>query len=347
LQVIVPEGVQPGHSFKVVVEALDASNHIATGYTGTVTLSLGTPDGSSTLPLPYAFVAGDHGVHSFTVTLGTAQSETIDASGTTSGSPITGAATTVVSSTPVLGPHAASQLLVITPEQAAVGVHAKVTVVALDAAGHVVPGFNGIVSLTSSDGAATASPSFSVAAKTLPLSYTFTRADQGVHTFQFTFGTGVAAGTAATVTATTTPTGGSPFSGQGALTVYPATTVTHFAIIAASSEDDCGGAFAVTGTPAAFTVEALNAANQIVTGYTGTVSFTSSDTTATVSATKTGTPTSIATFTYPFVAADNGKHVFYVTFDKTGQQTLTVTDTTTSSATGTITVGVGTHFFDD
>src|SRR5207253_2003140 len=44
LDVIVPETVTSGNSFDVLVKAEDASNHLATGYTGTVHFSLGTAD---------------------------------------------------------------------------------------------------------------------------------------------------------------------------------------------------------------------------------------------------------------------------------------------------------------
>src|SRR5690348_17316806 len=63
LQVIVPETTRPDRSFDVIVEALDASNHPAFGYTGTVALSLGTPDSGAKVPGPYTFTASDFGFH--------------------------------------------------------------------------------------------------------------------------------------------------------------------------------------------------------------------------------------------------------------------------------------------
>lgn len=71
---------------------------------------------------------------------------------------------------------------------------------------------------------------------------------------------------------------------------------------------------------------ALNASNQVVTSYTGTVSFSSGDTTATVAATKNGTASALGSFTYQFTGADAGAHTFFVTFDTAGQQSLTVSD---------------------
>jgi hypothetical protein len=51
------------------------------------------------------------------------------------------------------------------------------------------------------------------------------------------------------------------------------------------------------------------------TGYTGTVHFSSSDDMA------------VLPSDYTFTAADNGFHVFLVTFRRRGIQSLTVTDT--------------------
>ena len=78
-------------------------------------------------------------------------------------------------------------------------------------------------------------------------------------------------------------------------------------------------------------VVALDASNHPVSGYTGTVHFTSGDTAATLPA------------DYTFTAADHGYHVFQVTFGTVGSETLTVTDTAPqSSVAGTITVNVQT-----
>jgi hypothetical protein len=359
LQVIVPEDVQSGSSFTVLVEAEDASNRLATGYTGTVTFSLGTPDAGATLPAAYTFTASDHGVHRFTVTLNAAGSETINATGTIASGTIKGSATTTVTPAPV-----ATQLLVITSEQAATGVPTNVTVEALDAAGHVIPNYTGTITLTSSDTKATGSATQGGTQTALPLTYTFTASDHGRHTFQLTFGTGSTTGTTTTVTATSTASGGSSsITGSASLTVFPATTVTHFDILPghgagngfglgglggflgelADFLDGLGfgrGHVAVAGSPKAVTIEALNAANQVVTGYTGTITLTSSDTAAVASATSGGTTSPLSSFQYTFTASDNGSHTFYVTFNTTGQQTLTATDAANSSATGSTNVRV-------
>ena len=58
------------------------------------------------------------------------------------------------------------------------GTALQVTVTAIDSAGQVVPSYTGTVHFTSKDGAAV-----------LPADYTFTAADNGVHTFNVTFKT--------------------------------------------------------------------------------------------------------------------------------------------------------------
>lgn len=315
LQVIVPEAVQAGQTFDVVVEALTASNQVATGFTDTVSLSSTdkTATGSATsggtltgLPLTYTFTSQDHGVHVFQVTMTTTGSESVTATDTATGTTVTsGTASTVVNPAPTL-----TQLLVVTPQSAAVGVPTNVTVVAEDASGHVLHNFTGTVSLSTSDSAATG----------LPSTYTFTSSDRGVHTFQVTFET---ADTTPTGSTTPTPTTVTATDGSitdtASITVQPATTVTHFAVVARRP--------VVSGTATQVVVAALNASNQVVTGYTGTVSLSSStDSTATASATSGGTQTPLSSFTYQFTAGDAGVHTFYVAFDTTGAQKLTVSD---------------------
>ena len=84
------------------------------------------------------------------------------------------------------------------------------------------------------------------------------------------------------------------------------------------------------GIAPTFTVTALNADGSVNTGYTGTVHFSSSDSTATLPA------------NYTFTAADAGVHTWAgVILRKKGNKTLTVTDTLNSSLTATDTISVG------
>jgi hypothetical protein len=103
------------------------------------------------------------------------------------------------------------------------------------------------------------------------------------------------------------------------ISVTPA-AVSQFVLSAPSSVTPAA-AFSVTLTVA-------DAYGNAVTGYTGTVHFTSSDGTATLPA------------DYTFIAADGGVQTFTLGLRKKGKQTLTVTDTLHSSLTATDSISV-------
>jgi hypothetical protein len=77
------------------------------------------------------------------------------------------------------------------------------------------------------------------------------------------------------------------------------------------------------GTSGTFTVTVEDAYGNVVTGYHGTVKFTSSDAAASLPA------------NYTFTSADAGVHTFTATLNTVGTQSITATDTVTSSITGT------------
>src|SRR5262249_51905190 len=139
--------------------------------------------------------------------------------------------------------------------------------------------------------------------------YTFTSADQGVHTFTVTLKT------AGSQSMTVTDTSNSSETGSASVTVTPASAST----------------IAVSGFPSAtavgishsFTVTAKDAYGNVATGYTGTVHFTSSD------------PTAVLPADYTFVSGDNGTHTFSATLNTAGSQSITATDKSNSSITGT------------
>jgi hypothetical protein len=196
---------------------------------------------------------------------------------------------------------------VIVPEDVQSGSGFNVVVEAEDASNRLATGYTGTVSLTSSDSGAT-----------LPADYTFTASDHGYHTFQVTFQT------TGNQTVTATDTANSTLTSQASTAVSAAGTVTHFGVFA------LGPTLPGVSTPVV--VVALDASNQIVTGYTGTVHFTSSDSSATLPA------------DYTFTASDNGVHVLNVTFGTSGRQTLTAADTSNSAATGDAHVRVFAQF---
>jgi hypothetical protein len=231
---------------------------------------------------------------------------------------------TVPSAVAVVPPPLPTSVVVRAPAQAATGAATPIFVAVLDQSGHQFLGFTGSVTFTSSDpksainsnifrGARTALPNFT---------YTFTPGDHGAHTFSFIFGTASPQGTPTTVTASVAS-GSISLTRGASLTVFPATTVTHFGLFATSHTP--------SGVPAPVLVEALNASNQAVPTYTGTVTFTSSDSAAKIRATQAGVATALKSFSYQFTTGngkDNGQHVFWLTFGTAGPQTLTVSDST-------------------
>jgi uncharacterized delta-60 repeat protein len=185
------------------------------------------------------------------------------------------------------------------PSDMAAGVAQTITVTAEDASGNPNPGYTGTVHFSSSDLQAG-----------LPADYTFTAADQGVHTFTVTLKTAGFQSVSVTDVAT------GHAGGDDAVTVDPAADAQF--VFSAPSSVTHGVAFGVTLTVA-------DAYGNVATGYVGTVHFSSSDGTASLPA------------NYTLTAADAGVHTFSgLVFQKRhSTQTLTVTDTLSSSLTVT------------
>ena len=239
-----PANATAGTSFNVTVTAKDAYGNTATGYTGTVHFT--SSDGQAVLPANYTFVAGDAGVHTFSVTLKTAGSQTVTATDTVTGS-ITG--TSGIGGRGCRrGQHVVGQCT----DQCHGGHSFNVTVTAKDAYGNTATGYTGTVHFTSSDGQAV-----------LPANYTFVSGDAGVHTFSVTLKT---AGNQ-TVTATDTVTG-SITGSSGTVAVAAAAAST----LSAQCTGQCDGRAQLQRHG-----HGQRAYGNTATGYTGTVHFTSSD----------------------------------------------------------------------
>jgi uncharacterized delta-60 repeat protein len=167
--------------------------------------------------------------------------------------------------------------------------------------GSIDTGYSGTVHVTSTDSQAT-----------LPANFTV---NGGTATFSATLGT---AGLQS-LTATDTVTAGIVGT-DSSIQVNPG-AATHFSI---------SGPLSV-GASKSFSliVTALDAYGNVVTGYTGTVHFSSSDGTAALPK------------NYTFKAADAGAHTFTgVILRKKGKQTLTVSDTLDGALTATDTINV-------
>jgi hypothetical protein len=87
-----PSADVAGAAHSITVKALDAYGNTATGYRGTVHLT--STDATANLPANYAFTATDAGIHTFSVTLKTAGTQSIQARDTVTAS-ITGTETAI------------------------------------------------------------------------------------------------------------------------------------------------------------------------------------------------------------------------------------------------------------
>ncbi|EDY16538.1 hypothetical protein CfE428DRAFT_5961 [Chthoniobacter flavus Ellin428] len=312
LSVSTPASATAGSSFGATVTALDVFNNVAVGYAGSVHFTTTDSGPGTTLPANYTFVPGDNGIHTFTnaVTLVTAGTQTVTATDTgNSGVTGTSGNITVSSST-------ATHLVVTTqPSTTAIagGAFATQPVVKLEDA------FGNVVTSDSTDTVTAARGNVGTGALqgtnlTLTLS-------NGVATFS-----GLSYNIAETMNLGFTTNSGGVSGATSNNIVVSAAAATHVAIVVPTS--------ATAGTAFNFLVQVLDQFNNVATGYTGTMHFTSTDGQAVLPANST---------------LANGQGVFSSTLKTAGAQTITGTDTTTSSITGTsgnITVGgaAATHF---
>jgi uncharacterized repeat protein (TIGR03803 family) len=194
---------------------------------------------------------------------------------------------------------------------ATAGQSGQFTVTVQNPDGSTNTGYTGTIHFASSDARAV-----------LPADYTFTAGDAGVHTFSstlYTAGSQFITGFQVN----------SPIIGQIEVTVTPA-AVSSLTISGYPSST-------VAGTSNSFTATANDPYGNVVTGYLGTVSFSSSDHQAALPA------------NYTFQGSDNGAHTFSATLITAGSQSITATDTGNGSLTGTqsgitVTPGAATHF---
>ena len=145
-------------------------------------------------------------------------------------------------------------LMLTAPPSATAATPFDITVTALDAFNTVVKDYTGTVHFTSSDSQAV-----------LPADYTFTASDNGMH--MFSGGATLVTPGTQTVTATDTASGS---TGSATIMVISSTPMVDHLSVSAPEMVVAGSSFDVT-------VSAVDAQGQAVTGYTGTVHFTSSD----------------------------------------------------------------------
>jgi len=165
-----PAAATAGTATSVTVTVRDAYGNLASTYTGTVKIT--SSDAQAVLPSNYKFAAADNGVHTFGVTLKTATIESITATdanvatmtATVGNIEVAAGAMTGFTLNPSSNPTAGTAMTV------------KVT--AVDAYGNAIKNYAGTVHF-----------SISVANSTIPVDYTFSAVDKGVHTFSLTVNT--------------------------------------------------------------------------------------------------------------------------------------------------------------
>ena len=279
--VTAPASVTAGTSFNFTVSVLDASGAVVPSYSGTVHITSSDP--KAVLPNDSTLV---NGTGTFHVTFETAGSQTVTATDEAKAS-IAGTS----SSISVSGAAAATQFSVSAPASATLGTAFNVTVTAVDATNNTVTAYSGTVHFTSTDAQAV-----------LPANSMLTN---GTGTLSVTLKTPGSQ----TITATDTVTASIAGTSNPITVSGPAS---HLSVIAPSN--------ATVGQAFHFSVTALDASNNVATGYSGIVHITSSDGQATLSFDS---------------MLGNGVGTFLATLNTVGSETISATDTVTASITGT------------
>jgi len=270
-----------GTPFNITVTALDSSGQMVSSYSGTIHFT-----SSNGQPVSPASAMLTGGAGTFAVTLTTAGPQTItatDTAGSISGS--SNSITVAASGTT----HFSVTPTSFTPPA---GAPFNIFVSALDASNTPVASYSGTVQFTSSDPQAV-----------LPHNSTLTN---GIGSFSVTLKTSGAQ----TITATDTAT--ASIVGTASLTNVTAGPATHFSVTTSAN--------ATARANISVTVMAVDAYNNFLNTYSGTIHFTSTDSKAILPADATLPP--------------NGTGIFSATLETVGNQTITATDKITTSLTG-------------
>ncbi len=286
-----PSQLTAGSPQSLTVTLYDAYGNVATaGASGAFTIT-STDSAAILVPSSLTIGAADGGTKSFTATLVTAGAQTVTAAHAQLGS--------VDRPTTVRAAAANRVIATDLPPTVTAGVATSIVVRVADAYGNTVTGYGGIVNVSSSDPVVTLSPGASLtfpAGQPASLTLTATFETAGSQHLDF-LDTGLGAGGVDATSTTVSP------AAARDLVATPAT----------------GGA--VAGTPFTFTVAIRDAFGNLATGYTGTVSFTSTDPIATLPA---------AT---QYTAAFAGTHDFSATLFTAGARRITATGSGLSGAT--------------
>ena len=254
----------------LTVVAHDVYGNTATSYNGTVHFT--SSDAAAVLPANTALVNGVANVNVTFLTVGT---QTVTATD------VANPALTGTVSSDATPPVAALFAVTGIPATSA-GTVNSFTVAVSDTIGQVATGYTGTIYFSSSDVQAG-----------LPASYTFTAADAGKHTFSATFKT------SGTQSISVRDAAGTLTGTEAGISVSSA-AFASFRLTVPLGTDSKGHMLVTADDVIPLTVRAVDVFGNTVTGYTGKVKFTSTDTKATLPA------------TYSFTAADAGAHTFNV-----------------------------------
>ena len=187
------------------------------------------------------------------------------------------------------------------PAFATIGATFFVTARAVDPYGNALTSYRGTVHFSSSDSLAN-----------LPVDYTFTAADNGVHTFSVTLNS------ENQQVVTITDPNANLLARAATVNVYP--LATHINLVAPTDS--------VAGSSIPITLTARDAAGNVDTAYTGTVRFFSGDVQAVLPA------------DYTFTPGDAGVLVVPLTLKTAGTESITVVDTFVPTLIGSTSVAV-------
>ena len=283
--------------FTVSLTAYDAYGNRATGYAGTVNYS--TNNANAVLPASTTFVAGTGQATSGNVLLLAAGSASTVSAVDASNANITGALVGIM-----VTPLSAHHLSVAGLTSGAAGRSQTVTVTARDIYNNTASSYRGTINTTSSDLAAS-----------LPGAAVFSNSDQGIHTL-----TGIVLQTVGSQSVTVTDVDTGSITGSQSGIVIGSSPATHLVL--------SGNSIATAGQAQNITLGAYDAYGNLDPNFTGTVTFTSTDPNATLTA------------SHAFVGGDAGHWLQPITWHAAGSQSLTATGAAQVGNT-TMAIGVG------
>ncbi|MDE1155393.1 MAG: Ig-like domain repeat protein [Acidobacteriaceae bacterium] len=298
--VATPSLVMPGTPVSYTISATQ-NGAVVSNYTGTVTIATTDTSAKFLSGTSYTFTAADQGTHTFSSSQGVVFNTVGSYALAVTDGTLKGTSNTVQVALPN------DIALLAAPATTSVGVPVALTLSATYN-GKTVAGYTGTISLTSTD---------STVKFLSGNSYTFTVSDAGTHTFAA--GEGVQFNQVGSFTVS-----GSDGTRSGTSNAVEVTGATAFTVVASPSST-------TVGQPVSFTVTAVQ--NGVAySGFTGTVSFASTDATAKF----------LSGTAYTFTAADNGTHTFTaaagVQFNAKGTFTVTATAGTLSGVSNSVVV---------